>query len=137
MQPRPIIFLGHSLGGLVIKEALIKSAAYQSHSRHPTLGKIYMQTKGVIFLGTPHRGSNKESLGDVIAKVARYSFRQPNDQLLQTLRHDSHILENQREQFTTISKDMQVVCIREELPMAVGMVRRGSYVFKMVTADVI
>jgi pimeloyl-ACP methyl ester carboxylesterase len=124
IQNRPIIFLGHSLGGLVIKEALIKSAAYQSHGRHPTLGEIYVHTKGVIFLGTPHRGSNKESLGEVIAHVAKYSFRQPNDQLMRTLQHDSHILENQRDQFTTISEYIHVVCIREEIPTAFGMVRK-------------
>ncbi|KAI9778144.1 MAG: hypothetical protein M1839_008353 [Geoglossum umbratile] len=121
-KTRPIIFLGHSLGGLVIKQALIKSAGYNSHGRHPTLGEIYASTKGVIFLGTPHRGSDKEGLGEVVSKVAKFSFRQPNEQLLQTLRPDSHILENQRDQFTTISKDLPIVCIREELPTAIGMI---------------
>src|SRR4051794_2103562 len=98
MQTRPIIFLGHSLGGLVIKQALIKSAGYNSHGRHPTLGEIYANTKGVIFLGTPHRGSDKEGLGEVVSKIAKFSFRQPNEQLLQTLKPVSHILENQRDQ---------------------------------------
>ncbi|KAI9774253.1 MAG: hypothetical protein M1840_004147, partial [Geoglossum simile] len=121
-KARPVIFLGHSLGGLVIKQALIKSAEYNSHGRHPTLGEIYASTKGVIFLGTPHRGSDKESLGEVVSKVAKFSFRQPNEQLLQTLKPDSHILENQRDQFTTISKDLSMVCIREELPTAFGMI---------------
>ncbi|KAI9761267.1 MAG: hypothetical protein M1840_001991, partial [Geoglossum simile] len=121
-KTRPVIFLGHSLGGLVIKQALIKSAEYNSHGRHPTLGEIYASTKSVIFLGTPHRGSDKESLGEVVSKVAKFSFRQPNEQLLQTLKPDSHILENQRDQFTTISKDLPIVCIREELPTAVGMI---------------
>ncbi|KAH0533863.1 hypothetical protein FGG08_007514 [Glutinoglossum americanum] len=121
-KTRPVIFLGHSLGGLVIKQALIKSAEYNSHGRHPTLGEIYASTKGVIFLGTPHRGSDKESLGEVVSKVAKFFFRQPNEQLLQTLKPDSHILENQRDQFTTISKDLPIVCIREELPTAVGVI---------------
>ncbi|KAI9866722.1 MAG: hypothetical protein M1813_000664 [Trichoglossum hirsutum] len=85
---------------------------------------FYASTKGVIFLETPHRESDKESLGEVVSKVAKLSFRQPNEQLLQTLKPDSHILENQRDQFTTISKDLPVVCIREELPTAVGMARK-------------
>ncbi|KAI9758975.1 MAG: hypothetical protein M1840_003619 [Geoglossum simile] len=121
-KTRPVIFLGHSLGGLVIKQALIKSAEYNSHGRHPTLGEIYASTKGVIFLGTPHRGSDKESLGEVVSKIAKSSFCQPNEQLLQTLKPHSHILENQRDQFTTISKDLLLVCVREELPTAVGMI---------------
>jgi len=121
-QTRPIIFICHSLGGLVVKEALIKSAAYNSHRRHPTLGEIYASTIGVIFLGTPHRGSSKGNLGEVVANVAKLSFRQPNKQLLQTLKSDSHILENQRDQFTTISSKLSIVCIREELPTGVGLV---------------
>lgn len=105
-----------------MKAALIKSAAYNSHKRHPTLGEIYANTIGVIFLGTPHRGSDKESLGEVVANVAKLSFRQPNKQLLATLKTDSDILENQRDHFTTISSNLSIVCIREELPTGVGLV---------------
>ncbi|CZR51417.1 uncharacterized protein PAC_01293 [Phialocephala subalpina] len=106
---RPIVFICHSLGGLVVKAALIESAAYNSHKRHPTLGEIYASTIGVIFLGTPHRGSSKENLGEVVANVAKLSFRQPNKQLLATLKTDSHILENQRDQFTTISSNLSII----------------------------
>ncbi|KAK3291981.1 uncharacterized protein B0H64DRAFT_408650 [Chaetomium fimeti] len=119
---RPIVFVCHSLGGLVVKEALIKADNYNNHQRHPTLGDIFAKTTGVIFMGTPHRGSSKESYGDLLVKIAKVALRQPNDQLLQTLRPDSHILENQREQFTTISSRMSVVCIREELPTSVGVI---------------
>ncbi|OBT63079.1 hypothetical protein VE03_07456 [Pseudogymnoascus sp. 23342-1-I1] len=119
---RPVIFVGHSLGGLVIKEALIKSAAYQSHGRHPSLGNIYSHAKGIIFLGTPHRGSGKTDFANIIASVAKVSLRQPNKQLLRTLSRDSEVLENQREQFTTITREIPIVCIREELPTAIGMI---------------
>ncbi|KEF52071.1 uncharacterized protein A1O9_12061, partial [Exophiala aquamarina CBS 119918] len=119
---RPILFICHSLGGLVVKEALIKSAAYKNHRRHLSLGEIYASTIGVIFLGTPHRGSSQEALGEVVANVAKLSFRQPNNQLLQTLKPDSHILENQRDQFTTISRSLNIVCIREELPTGLGLI---------------
>lgn len=110
------------MGGLVIKEALIKSATYQSHGRHPSLAEIYAHTKGVIFLGTPHRGNSKESMGEIVARMARFALRQPNEQLLHTLRENSPILENQRDQFTTISKDIPVVCVREEISTFIGMV---------------
>lgn len=106
-----------------MKEALITSGGYKTHRRHPALGEIYGSTIGVIFMGTPHRGSSKESYGDIAANVARLSLRQPNKQLLQTLKPDSQILEKQRDGFTTVSNDMAIVCIREELPTGVGMVR--------------
>ncbi|PCH01344.1 Hypothetical protein PENO1_043470 [Penicillium occitanis (nom. inval.)] len=111
----PIIFVGHSLGGLIIKQALIKSASYLKHGRHSMRSEIYAHTKGVIFLGTPHRGSSQEGLGKVLLKLA--IFRQSNEQLLRALRDDSHILEEQRDNFITISKDMPVVCFYEEIPI--------------------
>lgn len=119
---RPIIFICHSLGGLVVKEALITSDNYKSHRRHPTLGEIYGSTIGVVFMGTPHRGSSTESYGEIAANIAKLSFRQPNKQLLQTLKPDSQILEKQRDGFTTVSNDIAIVCIREELPTGVGMI---------------
>jgi protein SERAC1 len=114
-QKWPIIFVGHSLGGLIIKQALIKSVSYLKHGRHSMRSEIYAHTKGVIFLGTPHRGSSQEGLGKVLLKLA--IFRQSNEQLLRALRDDSHILEEQRDNFITISKDMPVVCFYEEIPI--------------------
>ncbi|KAH6847170.1 hypothetical protein B0I37DRAFT_374407 [Chaetomium sp. MPI-CAGE-AT-0009] len=119
---RPIVFVCHGLGGLVVKEALIKADNYNNHQRHRTLGDMFAKTTGVIFMGTPHRGSSQETYGDLLVKVAKVALRQPNDQLLQTLRPDSHILENQRGQFTTISSSISVVCIREELPTSIGVI---------------
>ena len=113
----------HSLGGLVVKQALIKAAAFKHHNRHQILGQIFSDTHGVIFFGTPHRGSSKATLGELAATIAKISFRQPNSQLLQTLQPGSGILEDQRDQFTTISDNLNIVCIKEELPTGIGMVR--------------
>lgn len=127
-QTRPIVFVCHSLGGLVVKQALIVANSYKHNERHPTLAAIFMHTAGVIFMGTPHRGSSKEPYGDVIAKIAKLALQQPNKQLLQTLRQDSHILEGQRNDFTTISRDMEIVCVREEKATGIGMVSSFIYV---------
>ena len=105
-----------------MKEALVKAAAYKNHSRHLDIAAIYVKTRGIIFFGTPHRGSAKASLGEIVAGISKYCLRQPNKQLLQTLKTDSHILENQRDQFVTISQGMHVVCVREVLPTAIGIV---------------
>ncbi|KAI1214744.1 uncharacterized protein F4807DRAFT_7560 [Annulohypoxylon truncatum] len=123
---RPIIFVCHSFGGLVVKEALITSDNYRNHNRHPTRGAIYAKTIGVIFMGTPHQGSSKESYGEIVANIAYMSFRQPNKQLLRTLKPYSHVLEKQRNDFTTISNEMSIVCIREELPTGAGIIVPGD-----------
>ena len=46
---KPIVWLTHSLGGLIVKEVLIRQAQIQ--------GDIFKSTKGVVFFGTPHRGA--------------------------------------------------------------------------------
>ena len=50
---RPLCFVAHSLGGLLVKQ-LIRRA---SDTRHPLAGQV----RGVVFLGTPHAGSQKAS----------------------------------------------------------------------------
>jgi hypothetical protein len=58
-----------------MKEALIKSATFHSYERHPALSEIYAKTTSVIFLGTPHRGSSSETLGEVVANIAKLALR--------------------------------------------------------------
>ncbi|KIV92177.1 polyubiquitin [Exophiala mesophila] len=52
-KARPLIFVAHSLGGVVVKKALILS-----HENSHYYGDIVASTAGIIFLGTPHRGSD-------------------------------------------------------------------------------
>ena len=54
LEQTPLIFICHSLGGLVVKQMLRLST--DQHGTHE--GKIAENTLGVIFLGTPHVGSN-------------------------------------------------------------------------------
>ncbi|KAF2188394.1 hypothetical protein K469DRAFT_661153 [Zopfia rhizophila CBS 207.26] len=49
---RPLIFIAHSLGGIVVKKAIIIAHEQQSY-----YGPIGESTLGIIFMGTPHRGS--------------------------------------------------------------------------------
>ncbi|PMD40433.1 hypothetical protein L207DRAFT_633459 [Hyaloscypha variabilis F] len=121
-ENRPIVFVGHSLGGIVIKEALVRSSEMQKNGQNPTLGAIYTCTSGVVFLGTPHRGSDKIGLAQVVSSIAKLALRQPNDKVLRNLAEDSDILERQRESFTTISSKMPLVCLHEELPTGIGII---------------
>jgi hypothetical protein len=75
-----------------------------------------------FFLGTPHRGSDKASLAKIVANVGTLVLRQPNKQLLETLQPSSGTLEYLREGFTTISRNMRIVCVREEKPTGIGIV---------------
>ncbi len=51
---KPIIFITHSMGGLVIKQLLLNA----TYSDEETWKRIVEQTKGIVYLSTPHSGSN-------------------------------------------------------------------------------
>ncbi|KAM0690643.1 hypothetical protein Q7P36_009411 [Cladosporium allicinum] len=58
----PFILIGHSYGGLVVKEAV--DAAHGSLNQYKDLRKSIV---GLIFLGTPHYGSAKSTVGSRLA----------------------------------------------------------------------
>ncbi|RPB18413.1 hypothetical protein L211DRAFT_796967 [Terfezia boudieri ATCC MYA-4762] len=60
---RPIIFIAHSFGGILVKRALVIA----SRSNDQGYRQIYEMTKGVIFLGTPHKGAIISRIGRVVA----------------------------------------------------------------------
>ncbi|KAM0803687.1 hypothetical protein BDR22DRAFT_45834 [Usnea florida] len=62
---RPIIFIGHSFGGLVIEQAVVQ--AQSVGNRYEYLVKLI---GGVVLLGTPHQGSQSQKWGSIIAQVA-------------------------------------------------------------------
>ncbi|TQV91653.1 ankyrin repeat protein [Cordyceps javanica] len=61
---RPLIFICHSLGGVVFKELLI-TLSLQTE-RYQNLAK---SVSGVIFLGCPHRGSRIASTAQLLSKI--------------------------------------------------------------------
>ncbi len=73
-------------------------------------------------MGTPHRGSNKAALAELVSNVATLTFRQPNKKIISVLKPESDVLENQREKFVTITSGIPIICFVEELPTAAGVV---------------
>lgn len=73
-QSIPIIFVAHSLGGYVIKEALNQSASLEDKRCTEILSSVI----GVCFLGTPHRGSRNAPLGMQAAEIAIASSTPPS-----------------------------------------------------------
>ncbi|KAI0521675.1 WD40-repeat-containing domain protein [Xylaria bambusicola] len=63
-QETPIVLIGHSLGGLVIKKACILSKT------NPDFGHIANRLHSFYFLGTPHRGSNLASTLNNLLRTA-------------------------------------------------------------------
>lgn len=60
---KPIVFIGHSFGGLLIKQ-ILKNAHTSTNTKH---NKILERTRGVIFVSTPHAGSDLAGYLDSIS----------------------------------------------------------------------
>ncbi|KAE9372043.1 hypothetical protein N431DRAFT_482911 [Stipitochalara longipes BDJ] len=83
---RPLIFIGHSLGGLVIKQALVIAEQEMPYK------KIYNSTLGIIFFGTPHQGSSLANYATAITRTLLVLANKPNAELLESLRKGSPAL---------------------------------------------
>lgn len=82
---RPLLLLGHSLGGLLIKQALIN--AHNNERFTP----IKDATVGLAFFATPHNGGDQTlvKMGDAVAKVAISLGFKRGDNILETLKSGS------------------------------------------------
>lgn len=50
---RPVVWIGHSMGGLLTKIILMKA----KDDNDPRIRQLAKNTRSIVFLGTPHRGS--------------------------------------------------------------------------------
>ena len=115
---RDIVFVAHSLGGLLVKEVLRRSECAEDRE----LQDIISSTKGIVFLGTPHRGSaDFAKLGDMMRKIAGALLRVDNNaSIIRSLGVDSPELELSRESFLfqwrSPKFNFQVKTFQESLP---------------------
>lgn len=109
---RPIIFVAHSLGGLVVKDAL-----YQSHSEthNDRLARIKRCTIGVIFAGTPHQGADKARWATIAGHLTRLVLKNPNTSLTEALTRGADTLERLQIDFSRILCGLPVYTFLEEL----------------------
>ncbi|KAF1355298.1 hypothetical protein BDV97DRAFT_277421, partial [Delphinella strobiligena] len=91
---RRLILIAHSLGGLVVEEALLGSLeANQPRFRH-----LAASTIGVVYLGTPHRESDLATWTTVIARLLG-RLTNVNETVLKSLRPQSEVLYIMEERF--------------------------------------
>lgn len=86
-------------------------------------------TRGIIFLGTPHHGSSLASWGENLAKAIGVVNR-TNSRIVQLLRSDSEVLARVLDGFHAIlrERDIQITCFYEELTIwGIGFVCSESF----------
>ncbi|KAI0016137.1 hypothetical protein F4780DRAFT_783496 [Xylariomycetidae sp. FL0641] len=108
--PAPIIFVGHSMGGLVVKKAFI------SASQIPEYQSLARRVRAMFFLATPHQGAGVAELLSRVLALAPGSRPFVND-----LSPQSGMLQSINEEFPRYSQELQLFSFYETRPMYYGL----------------
>ena len=117
---RPLLFIAHSLGGLVTEQALLISL----EPNEPRLQSIAPCTVGIVFMGTPHSGASLAMWGYTLARLMNW-IRRTNTELLSVLKQRSEVLKAAEEVFQHqltadgALKHVKVFCFYEIVPVDV------------------
>lgn len=109
-EGRPIVFIGHSLGGIIIKQAL----RVARQDRTPGFSDISTSTRGIVFFGTPHRGSDLAKWLGMLTAITSTATRTPNPAFVQTLQANSGELLKVSQDFQSLAKEYAIVSFYEE-----------------------
>ncbi|KAL8792224.1 MAG: hypothetical protein Q9195_005180 [Heterodermia aff. obscurata] len=123
---RPIIFIAHSLGGLIVKRALVHSSGIRGN-KIAHLRSIYVSTHAILFFGTPHKGFDIESwISRWKPKPGSVEFPNHIDvppQIIHSLGIKSETLENLDRQFIQLCYKISIYFFYEAKPTNI----RGSW----------
>ncbi|KAK6353701.1 hypothetical protein TWF696_005662 [Orbilia brochopaga] len=114
---RPIVFIGHSMGGLVIAKAVSFA-----ESRRELFGKMFEAIAGCVFFGTPFDGAHAAAAASMFAQVSEIfhldtatsskllDLMKPGDEGLRDIKNDFMRLT------TKMSPKIELFCFYEEKP---------------------
>uniref|UniRef100_A0A5F9CW55 Protein SERAC1 n=1 Tax=Oryctolagus cuniculus TaxID=9986 RepID=A0A5F9CW55_RABIT len=107
---RPVIWVSHSMGGLLVKKMLVEA------SKKPEMSTVINNTRGMIFYSVPHHGSH---LAEYSVNVRYLLF--PSLEVKE-LSKDSPALKTLQDDFLEFAKDknFQVLNFVETLPTYIG-----------------
>lgn len=112
----PIIFVGHSLGGLVIKQALLNARD------NSFFNPVSKSTYGLVFFGTPHQGGRGGAFGSLAARIAKFvSADRADNDLLECLKANSLFTQEASERFSHQLENYKVISFFETKPMKLGV----------------
>jgi hypothetical protein len=120
--------VAHSLGGIVVKQVRSlemhdgqcptdSPQALLQARLEPRYKSICDATLGILFFGTPHRGSDKAVYGKVLANVAQTLVHRPSSRLVSALQTNSDVLLRLTSDFRHQLPRYQIVSFYEQRPM--------------------
>lgn len=116
---RPLIFIAHSLGGLVVKRALIYSSEIRGTKTEHLRG-VFVSTYAILFLGTPHKGSDLAKWGSrlerICSAVMPRKIVDTNNSLVNALKENNETLQNIDRGFIQIMSKFHIYFFHEAKP---------------------
>ena len=101
---RPLILLGHSFGGLIIAQTLVK-AKQHDRDTNPALACLYDSIIGLMFFATPHRGLLIDDIQAMIGEDTTH----PRAALVEQIGYNSQWLAEQLSDFKNVIRERVVV----------------------------
>lgn len=112
----PIIWVVHSLGGIVTKRALLYSNDIRAHQQED-LRSVFVSTYAIIFLGTPHQGSDLATWGRMLQAMSDAiiprRFFETESVLLKSLKKDNETLQGINNHFLDIYQRFKIHMVHE------------------------
>ncbi|KAF3397270.1 Nephrocystin-3 [Talaromyces pinophilus] len=120
-RERPIIFICHGLGGIIVKKALILSSNFVVSHRLAHLHSIFSTTASIIFMGTPHLGIAKDKWPLVLRKFT--SVLSDSSRLRSSIEKGSETLQDLSDQFMPLMENFRVYNFWETVETTFGPFR--------------
>ena len=108
----PILLVGHSMGGLVIKRA------YAIAVQHPGYEDLSIRIKGIFFIATPQRGSN---LAPILGHIFRLSSG--SKPFLKDLKSNSDVVQIINTEFGMHAKDLLLYSFYETKKLSLSALK--------------
>lgn len=118
---RPVIFICHGLGRILVKKALAYSSTRTSkHVEH--LHSIFVSTYAFLFFGTPHHGTERGAWLPAAGhdNILAQTGARKDSQLLSAIERDSETLQAITDYFTTMMKQFRIFFFWEEMETDLG-----------------
>lgn len=108
----PLVFVVHSMGGLIVKEA------YMQGQNDPEYESIIKAVAAITFLATPHRGTN---LAEILNRILRSTVVSNSKQYISDLAKNSFTLQKLNEQFRHVAPRLDIVSFYETQSTSIGL----------------
>ena len=103
-EKRRVIFIAHSLGGFIVKSALVHASAAIGE-RDVRLKSIELLTIGVLFFGTPHRDTRRNKWSNLLGKMYCDAVPPSLRRVMKNLEDQAEFFNLQNERYKSIESN--------------------------------